>query len=166
LLIATLAIAMSFGHAIAVIPSVLGRRLAIGIATMICGVLHLGLAWVLGSRFGVAGVVGAGVISHGIVFSALAWKPFAQASGTTELSLLSDVVSPWALRMVPMIGLAFAVQWLAGTPRLPVTIAIGAAVGATVLFYMRPLYIEFGPVRTLYDRLTRSLRAAQGGAQP
>ena len=162
-LIATLAIAMSFGHAIAVIPSVLGRRLAIGVATMVCGVLHLGLAWFFGSRFGVAGVVGAGVISHGIVFSALAWKPFAQATGTTELSLLSDVLMPWALRMGPMIGLAFLVQRLAGTPPLPVTIAIGAALGATVLFYMRPLYIEFGPVRTLYDRVTRSWRAAPGG---
>jgi len=165
-LIATLAIAMSFGHAIAVIPSVLGRRLAIGIATMVCGVLHLGLAWTLGWRFGVAGVVGAGVISHGVVFSALAWKPFAQATGTTELSLLADVVWPWALRMLPMTALAFAVQRFAGTPPLPVTIAIGAALGAAVLFHMRPLYIEFGPVRTLYDRIARSWRTAEGGAHP
>lgn len=165
-LIASLAIAMSFGHAVAVIPSVLGRRLAIGVATMICGVLHLGLAWVLGSRFGVSGVVAAGVISHGIVFSALAWKPFAQATGTTEFSLLADVLSPWALRMAPMVLLAFAVQRFVGTPPLPVTIAIGAAVGATVLFYMRPLYIEFGPVRALYDRVTRSWRASHGGAHP
>jgi O-antigen/teichoic acid export membrane protein len=165
-LIALLAIAMSFGHAVAVIPSVLGRRLAIGIATMVCGVLHLGLAWLLGSRFGVAGVVAAGVISHGVVFSALAWRPFAQATGTTEFSLLSDVLSPWALRMVPMVILAFAVQRFVGTPPLPVTIATGALVGATVLFYMRPLYIEFGPVRTLYDRVTRSWRASHGGVHP
>jgi O-antigen/teichoic acid export membrane protein len=165
-LIAALAIAMSFGHAIAVIPSVLGRRLAIGIATMACGVLHLGLAWALGWRFGVAGVVGAGVISHGIVFSALAWKPFAQSTGTTELSLVADVVSPWALRMLPMAALAFAVQRFAGTPPLPVTIAIGAVVGAAALFHMRPLYIEFGPVRTLYDRIARSWRTAEGGAHP
>jgi O-antigen/teichoic acid export membrane protein len=164
LLIAALAIAMSFGHAVAVIPSVLGRRLAIGVATMVCGVIHLGLAWVLGSRFGVAGVVAAGVISHGVLFSALAWKPFAQATGTTEFSLLSDVVSPWAVRVAPMILLAFAVQQIAGTPPLPVTIAIGAGLGLTVLVYMRPLYIEFGPVRALYERVTRSWRAAQGGA--
>lgn len=165
-LIAALVIAMSFGHAVAVIPSVLGRRLAIGVATMICGVLHLGLAWFLGSRFGVAGVVAAGVVSHGLVFSALAWKPFAQATGTTEISLLSDVLVPWGARMAPMLILAVAVQRVSGTPPLPVTIVTGALVAATVLFYMRPLYVEFGPVRTLYERLTRSLRAAQGGAQP
>lgn len=164
--LAVLAIAMSFGHAVAVVPSVLGRRLEIGIATMVCGVLHLALAWVLGSRFGVSGIVAAGVISHGLVFSALAWKPFAQATGTTEFSLLSDVLLPWALRLAPMLILAFAVQRLAGTPSLPVTIATGALVGGVVLFYMRPLYIEFGPVRTLYDRVTRSWLASHGGAQP
>jgi hypothetical protein len=147
-----------------VIPSVLGRRLAIGVATMICGVLHLGLAWVLGGRFGVAGVVAAGVISHGVVFSALAWKPFAEATGTTEFSLLSDVLAPWAVRLAPMLILSFAVQRFVGTPSLPVTIAAGGVVGAAVLFYMRPLYIEFGPVRTLYDRVTGSWRTSRGGA--
>ena len=165
-LIAALAISMSFGHAVAVIPSVLGRRLAIGVATMICGVLHLGLAWFLGSRFGISGVIAAGVVSHGIVFSALAWKPFAQATGTTEISLLSDVLIPWAGRMVPMLMLAAVIQRLIGTPPLPVTIVTGALLGATVLLYMRPLYIEFGPVRTLYERLTRSWRTAPEGVQP
>ena len=162
-LIAALVIAMSIGHAVAVIPSVLGRRLAIGVATMACGVLHLGLAWLLGARFGVPGIVAAGVISHGVVFAALAWRPFAQATGTTEFSLLADVLAPWALRLAPMLVLAFAVQRFAGTPSLPVTIATGGAVGAAVLFYMRPLYIEFGPVRTLYDRVTQSWRASRGG---
>jgi len=162
-LIAALVVATTFGHAVAVVPSVLGRRLAIGVATMICGVLHLGLAWVLGSRFGITGVVAAGVVSHGVVFSALAWKPFAEATGTTEISLLSDVLVPWGGRMLPMLLLAFAVQRLVGTPPLPVTIATGGLVAATVLLYMRPLYIEFGPVRALYDRLTRSWRAAPGG---
>lgn len=162
-LIAALAIAMSFGHAVAVIPSVLGRRLAIGVATMVCGVLHLGLAWILGSRFGVAGVVAAGVASHGLVFSALAWKPFAQATGTTEISLLSDVVLPWAARMVPMLLLAFVVQRLVGTPPIALAIATGGLVAAAVLFYMRPLYIEFGPVRALYERVAHAWRPSAGG---
>lgn len=162
-LIAALAIAMSAGHTVAVIASVLGQRFAIGVATLICGVLHLGLAWLLGSRFGVAGVLAAGVLSHGFVFSALAWKPFAQATGTTEISLLSDVLVPWASRMLPMVILAFAIQRFAGTPPLPITIATGAGVAAVVLVYMRPLYIEFGPVRSLYERVMRSWRAAHGG---
>ena len=71
-------------------------------------------------------------MSHGLVFAALAWKPFAQSTGTTELSLVSDVLGPWALRMAPMVLLAFAVQRAVGTPPLPATIAIGGALGAAV----------------------------------
>jgi hypothetical protein len=65
--------------------------------------------------------------------------------------------------MLPMVILAFAIQRFAGTPPLPITIATGAGVAALVLFYMRPLYIEFGPVRSLYERVMRSWRAAHGG---
>jgi O-antigen/teichoic acid export membrane protein len=165
-LIAALAIAMSFGHALAVIPSVLGRRLHIGIAAIVCGVLHLLLAWMLARRFGISGVLAAGVLSHGVLFAALVWKPFAESTGTTELSVVSDVLGPWAARMAPMGLLAFALQWAVGTPPLGATIAIGAVLGAAVLFYMRPLYIEFGPVRALYDRVIRSWRASEGGARP
>jgi hypothetical protein len=65
-----------------------------------------------------------------------------------------------------MLLLAFALQQVAGSWSLPVTIATGAAVAAAVLLYMRPLYIEFGPVRSLCERLTRSWRAAMRGAHP
>lgn len=162
-MIAALAVAMSFAHAIAVIASVLGKRLSIGIATLVCGGLHVALAWTLGMRFGPSGVVLAGIISHGVVFCALAWRPFAAATGTTELAIAADVLRPWAWRIVPMVALAFVVQRLLGTPSLPVTAAVGGAMGLLVVIVMRPLYIEFGPVRALYERVMQWPRATRGG---
>jgi len=140
---------------VAVIPSVLGKRLEIGLATLVCGALHIVIAWLLGMRYGPAGVVLAGIISHGFVFCALAWRPFAAATGTTELALAADVLKPWSWRIVPMIALAFVVQRAIGLPSMPVTIAAGGAMGLLVVLFMRPLYIEFGPVRALYDRVVR-----------
>jgi hypothetical protein len=66
--------------------------------------------------------------------------------------------------MVPLGLLALGVQKLAGTPPLPLTIALGAVVGLVAVWYMRPLYLSFGPVRALYDRVFKWLppRAPRG----
>ena len=154
-LIAVLTIAMTFGHALAVVPSVLGQRLQIGVASIICGVLHLGLAFALGLKFGIAGVLVAGVLSHGVVFAALAWRPFARATGMHEIALLGDVVWPWVARFAPLALLSFAVSRFAGTPPLYLTIPGGGTIAALVMLHMRPLYLEFGPVRALYERVVR-----------
>lgn len=154
-LIAILAVTMTFGHAVAVVPSVLGERLRVGVATFVSGVLHLGIAFTLGMRFGIAGVVLAGIVSHGIVFCALAWKAFSRATGTTELALAADVIVPWAWRSVPLLVVAFVLERFIGTPPLLITIPAGGLIALVVMILMKPLYIEFGPVRQLYDRLIR-----------
>ena len=154
-LIALVALAMTFGHALAVVPSVLGQRVQIGIASISCGVLHLALAFALGMRFGIVGVLAAGVLSHGVIFPALAWRPFARATGMPETALVADVLAPWAARFVPLAIGAFIVSRVAGTPALAVTIAAGGVIGLLVMLHMRPLYLQFGPVRALYDRVVR-----------
>jgi len=153
ILIAILVVTMTFGHALAVVPSVLGQRLQIGTATLACGLIHVALAFGLGFRLGVVGVLIAGVISHGIVFAALAWRPFTRATGMHETALFTDVLWPWGLRMIPLVAIAFALEQFAGVPRLPYTIGMGGAIAVLGMWYMRPLYLAFGPVRALYDRL-------------
>jgi O-antigen/teichoic acid export membrane protein len=160
-LIAVLVIAMTFGHALAVVPSVLGQRLQIGLASIGCGVLHLALAFGLGMEFGIVGVLAAGVVSHGVVFAALAWKPFARATGMPETALVADVLVPWSLRFAPLALIAFAISRFAGTPSLFVTVPAGGIVALLTVLHMRPLYLAFGPVRALYDRVVRwPLRSA------
>jgi O-antigen/teichoic acid export membrane protein len=164
MLIAMLVVAMTFGHALAVVSSVLGQRIQLGVATLLSGIVHVALAFGLGLRFGIVGILMAGLVSHGIVFAALAWRPFAKATGMPETAVLSEILRPWLLRLVPLVVIALVIQKFVGTPPLPVTIAIGALMGMFGVWYMRPLYLEFGPVRSLYDRFFKWLpfRAAPG----
>jgi hypothetical protein len=152
-LLAIVALAMTLSHALAVIPSVLGQRLQIGMATFGSGVVHVGVAFGLGAWLGIPGVLLAGVVSHGIVFPALAWKPFAVATRMPETALLVDVIVPWAIRFIPLAAIAIAIEQVVGVPTVPVTAAIGVSTALAAMWYMRPLYLQFGPVRAMYDRL-------------
>lgn len=164
LLLAGLVVTMTFGHALSVVSSVMGQRVQIGVATFAAGLVHVALAFGLGMPLGIVGILMAGVLSHGVIFSAMAWRPFARATGMPETALLGDVLRPWLLRFVPLGLLSLAIQRVVGTPPLSVTIAIGGAIGLFAVWYMRSLYLEFGPVRSLYDRVFKwlPLRAAHG----
>jgi O-antigen/teichoic acid export membrane protein len=163
-LLAMVAIAMTFAHALAVIASVLGQRMQIGVATLGSGVAHVLAAIVLGRWLGIPGVILAGIVSHGLVFPLLAWRPFAVAARMPETALIGDVVRPWLLRFLPLVAVSIAIEQVMGVPTVPVTIALGAAVGFAAMWHMRPLYLSFGPVRALYDRFFKWLppRAARG----
>ena len=155
--IAMLVVAMTFGHALAVVSSVLGQRIQLGVATLLSGIAHVALAFAFGLRFGIFGILFAGLLSHGLVFAALAWRPFARATGMPETAVLSEILRPWLWRLVPLVAIALVIQAVIGTPPLPVTIALGALMGLFGVWHMRPLYLEFGPVRTLYDRFFKWL---------
>jgi hypothetical protein len=152
-LLAAVAIAMTFAHALAVIPSVLGQRTQIGMATFASGVVHVAVAFGLGAWLGIIGVVLAGVVSHGIVFPALAWRPFGAATRMSEIALVGDVIKPWTIRVIPLVVVAIAIEQVVGVPSVPVIMAIGAGVAFGSMWHMRPLYLQFGPVRAMYDRL-------------
>ncbi len=151
-LLAVVAIVMTFSHALAVVPAVLGQRLQIGVATFTSGVVHIGLAFGLGAWLGIPGVLLAGVVSHGLVFPLLVWKPFAVSTQMPGTALFADVVRPWAIRFVPLLAVALTIEQIVDVPRVPVIVAIGALVGAGSMWYMRSLYLNFGPVRAMYDR--------------
>lgn len=163
-LLAVVALAMTFSHALAVVPAALGQRVQIGLATFGSGVVHVALAFALGWWFGIVGVLLAGVISHGLVFPGLAWKPFAVATRMSETALLVDVVWPWIRRVGPLVAGAVAIEQLVGVPDLAVTIGLGGLVGLAAMWYMRPLYMHFGPVRAMYDRLLGAWTARASGA--
>ena len=151
-LLAVVVLAMTFSHALAVVPAALGQRLQIGLATFGSGAIHVVLAFGFGWWLGIPGVLLAGVVSHGVVFPLLAWKPFAIAARMPETALVADVIRPWLFRFLPLAVIAVAIEQMLGVPRLPVIIGLGGLVGAASMWYMRPLYMGFGPVRAMYDR--------------
>jgi O-antigen/teichoic acid export membrane protein len=159
-LFAVVAIAMTFAHALAVVPSALGQRMQIGMATFRSGLVHVAVAVGLGWWLGIIGVLLAGVVSHGIVFPALAWRPFAAAARMPGTALIGDVIRPWAIRFLPLVAVSITIQQLIGVPSVAVTIALGGAVALGAMWYMRPLYLQFGPVRKMYDRLFARLGMA------
>jgi len=71
----------------------------------------------------------------------------------SEIALVGDVIKPWAIRFVPLVVVAVAIQQAIGVPSVPVILAIGGGVGLGAMWHMRPLYLQFGPVRALYDRM-------------
>ena len=152
-LLAIVAIAMTFGHALAVVPSVLGQRLQIGMATFGSGVVHVAVAFGLGWWLGIHGVILSGVVSHGLVFPVMAWRPFAAATRMSETALAAEVVWPWAKRFLPLVAISIGIEQVIGVPTLPVTVALGGLVGLAAMWHMRPLYLQFGPVRAMYDRV-------------
>ena len=152
-LLAAVAIAMTFAHALAVVPSVLGQRLQIGMATFGSGVVHIGVAFGLGWWLGIHGVILSGLVSHGIVFPAMAWRPFAAATRMSETALVGEVVWPWAKRFLPLVAGSILIEQVIGVPTVPVTVGLGGLVALAAMLHMRPLYLQFGPVRAMYDRV-------------
>jgi O-antigen/teichoic acid export membrane protein len=163
-LLAMVSLAMTFAHALAVVPSALGQRMRIGLATFGSGVVHIGLAFGLGAWLGIPGVLLAGVCSHGIVFPMLAWRPFARATRMPETALFAEVIGPWAIRLLPLVAASVMIEQVVGVPSVPVTVAIGVLVAAGSMWYMRPLYLNFGPVRAMYDRTLGAWSARAGSA--
>ena len=161
-LLAIVSLAMTFSHALAVVPSALGQRMQIGLATFGSGLVHIVLAFGFGWWLGIPGVLLAGVISHGIVFPALAWKPFAVATRMPERALVGEVIGPWAIRFLPLVALAVTIEQVVGVPPVPVIIAIGGLVALGSMWHMRPLYLQFGPVRAMYERLFARLATIRG----
>ena len=161
-LLAIVSVAMTFSHALAVVTSALGQRMQIGLATFASGLVHIVLAFGFGWWLGIPGVLLAGVISHGVVFPALAWKPFAVATRMPESALAVDVIRPWAIRLLPLVALAVTIEQVVGVPPLLVIIASGGVVALGSMWHMRPLYLQFGPVRAMYERLFARLATIRG----
>jgi hypothetical protein len=158
-------VALSMAHALIVPTGVLGKRLIVGFLTLANGVVHIGLALVLGRIWGLTGVAAATTLS------ALLTTIPGGAVLTVSMVPLSirrivhDAIGPWAWRMVPSALLGAGAGWLvtrpalAGAGRSAAFFAglLGAAiVGAAYLVIMRPLTrdLPVGPkVRRVLERL-------------
>jgi O-antigen/teichoic acid export membrane protein len=157
----------SITHALMTIASVLGRRLEVGAATVVNGVLHVIVAWVLARAFGVVGLAAAAIVAAGATALPVGLRMTAERTGTREAEFAA-AVARWFARAWPTAVFALVVGWL--VPRGAVWLAVIAwvPIAAVYLWTMRPMYHEL-PIdpkfRAMLERV-RLVRAPETVSVP
>jgi O-antigen/teichoic acid export membrane protein len=143
----------TIGHAVSVVAAVLGYRMRVGTVTFISGAVQAVLAFTLGARLGIFGVVLASVLAQAFVLLPLLARPFAHNTGVTFGDLLRDVAAPLLARSGPLaVAALFIGLWLPPPP-LWIVVPLGAVIGLGYLWLTRGVYLDYPSIQSLLDRL-------------
>jgi O-antigen/teichoic acid export membrane protein len=138
---------LSIVHAVVTPIAVLGRRMTVGLLTAANGVVHVLLALVLGSFWGLPGVALATGVSALLANLPAGLRLLSSMTGIASSELRSVVFGPWVLRGLPCLALAFVVGRFSGhaeflTSRLlhlGTALVAGGGCALVYLFAMRPV---------------------------
>ncbi|HSL24333.1 MAG TPA: hypothetical protein VK886_22555 [Vicinamibacterales bacterium] len=125
-------------HALVTVSAVLGRRVEVGVAAIVNGLLQVGLAFLLVQRIGYVGLAVAALASAAVTTLPVAIRLAAATAGvsaTASLLALRD----WALRAAVPVAIALAVGLLAPAGRLPLALAMWVPVAVAYVWLLRPL---------------------------
>jgi hypothetical protein len=147
-------LALTIGHIFSVVTSVLGARMRAGLGTIAAGIAQVILAFVLGSRLGLTGVVLASVAAQLLVLVPFVARAFVRSTTVTARDMLRDVALPLIARTAP-IALIAALTGL-GMPIAPLwdTVTAAGCIGALYLLATRRIYLDYPPIVDLLDSLT------------
>jgi O-antigen/teichoic acid export membrane protein len=143
----------SIGHAMSVVTSVLGRRIQVGAATLMSGIVQVALAVALGSRIGVLGVVLASILAQGLVLIPLVAGSFAAKTGVSPRDAIREVALPLLVRSGPLSVAALAAGLWMPAPPLWGVVLIGVVTATGYLWITRPVFLGYPPVQALLDRM-------------
>jgi O-antigen/teichoic acid export membrane protein len=147
--LAILIIVSTLAHGMAVVVSSLGKRLHVGIAALLSGAVQVGLALVLGRRFGLIGVPLASLAAQAFVLVPLLLPALTNRTGLSVSDLAREVVWPWAARSLPFALLCGA----AGASQIPLpfpgAVVAGGLVGLAYAWFARSLILGYPPVAAL-----------------
>jgi O-antigen/teichoic acid export membrane protein len=133
---------MSLTHGLACCTAVLGRRRAIGAATLVYGLLTVVVAGALGRTLGLPGVAVAPVIAGTITTLPIGILMLGHVAGISGGALVREVWTPWLLRLAPLfvaLSCAQAVAPRLGADHLAVS-ATSVLTAAIYAWWMRPVY--------------------------
>jgi len=157
-ILAALVVVSTITHGTATITSVLGRRMHVGIATLISGAIQVCAAVLLVRRFGVTGVPVAALAAQVCVLIPLLMPALAERTGLTIARFTRDVIRPWIARSAPAIALCA----LAGPALMPVSkivsIPLGGCIALAYIWIVRRLVIGYPPVAALLRARLASVR--------
>jgi hypothetical protein len=144
--LAVLMIAATMAHAAAVIGSVLGRRMQVGLATLASGALQALLALVLGRQLGLVGIPLAALMTQTLVLIPVLMRAMPALTGLTARDAVQHVLWPWSVRIVPLVIVcAAAGPFLRGVPMIG-AIAAGGLLACAGLWSGRHLILDYPPV--------------------
>ncbi len=152
-LLAVALMVSSIAHAVIIVTGVLGRRILVGVATLVTGLVQAALAYLLARRFGVLGIVVASIAVQLFVLVPMLANAFGSMSGVTLRDAVREVGLPLLARSGPLAVVALAVGlWLPAPPGWGVMV-LGASTGLMYLWLTRSVYLDYPGIQSLLDRL-------------
>jgi O-antigen/teichoic acid export membrane protein len=169
-LLAALIVVSTITHGTATITSVLGRRMHVGIATLISGAIQVGAAVMLARRFGVIGVPMAALAAQLCVLIPSLMPAFAERTSLGGAQFARDVIRPWLVRSIPVLAICVvAGPMLMPLPKL-VSIPLGGCIALAYIWIVRRLVIGYPPVAAFIRSRLASVRlgglVALAGVEP
>ena len=152
-LVAASILALSLGHGVTVVAAVLGKRLEVGVFTLVAGVVHVGLAYVFGVQWGLPGIVAATIVSQAFIVVPGLVPHLHELTGLTPTAVATEILTPWLKGFAPVGAVALALGLLVWPP-VWIGLPLGAALGGVYLWYTRWLYLEYPPMRRIWQRVT------------
>ena len=141
LLVVNIVVASMF-HGVGTCVAVLGRRVPMGSAVVVQGLLHVGLSFVLIPRMGLAGLPASLILSSLVSSLPACVFLLAELCGVRPLRLLQIAVLPSLARTAPCVLLALAVGTL-GDFGPATRVAGGCLLSAVSMRLMIPLTADF-----------------------
>jgi hypothetical protein len=156
-LLATGIVVYSLTHGLSAAAAVLGNRLRVGTVTLANGVIQVAAALLLGRAFALPGVAAAGLLAAVAVAVPVTIALVRPAAGLSFASVGREVIAPWLRRASPMLAAGSVAGLLYPSLDLWGAALLTAGLGATYVWWMRPLYLEL-PIDPRLARCLVSLR--------
>jgi hypothetical protein len=150
-------VSVSMVHGFHTVAAVLGRRMAVGVVTLVNAAVQVGVAIVLGHRLGLLGVAAASIVSAAVTSMPAGVVLLRSVTMVTIDEFTKDAIKPWLRRCAPLVAIAAVVGVL--STRLGVGFAgcSAAVIAAAYLWQMRALY-RILPLDPRWARWLVSLR--------
>jgi O-antigen/teichoic acid export membrane protein len=139
-LLAATVVVYSMVHGFMTVTAVLGRRLAVGAATLVNAGLQVAAAIFLGHRLGLHGIALAGLLTALTISVPCGLYLLQSSTAQTVRALVVESLVPWAIRAVPLAGLAALVGIFHESAGIGTSVVMSMAIAAAYAWHMRSLY--------------------------
>ncbi len=139
-LLAAIIVVYSLVHAFMAVAAILGRRVAVGVATLANAALHVVCATFLVNRWGLHGVAVAALLSTAATSLPGGLYLLRATTAMTVRQLLADSIAPWLRRVMPLAAIAALVGIQYQSLGLWPTALASVLIGVLYLWQMRSLY--------------------------